>query len=180
MAECGPSPNSFAPLAGTRLEVVVVRHEDAWSEARVTDAMLVRAARAALAAAPALPPGVYELTLLLTDDEEMRALNRTWRGKDAPTNVLSFPANDTLSGPGLLGEIVLDYATTSEEARDRALSLADHVSHLVVHGVLHLLGLDHTDDTEAERMEALERSALASLGIADPYAETAYAPELSS
>jgi probable rRNA maturation factor len=163
-----------------RLDVDVVRHAEAWDEARIDDAMLRRAAQAAAAEAPALPAGDYELTILLTDDEEMRALNRTWRDKDAPTNVLSFPASDTLSGPGLLGDIALAYETIREEARDRDIALTDHVAHLVVHGVLHLLGFDHADDRQAERMETLERKALASLGIADPYADQPHLSELMS
>jgi len=137
----------------------------------VTAAMLERAARAAFTAAPPARQGTYAVTIVLTDDEEMRALNRTWRGKDAPTNVLSFPASDAVSEAGLIGDVVLAYETTHKEARDERLVLADHVSHLVVHGVLHLLGFDHEKDEEAEQMEDLERTALASLGIADSYAE---------
>ena len=101
----------------------------------------------------------------------MQELNRTWRGKDAPTNVLSFPLEEEVSEPGLLGDVVLAYETTLKEAREANLALADHVSHLVVHGVLHLVGFDHEEDEEAERMENLERTALASIGIADPYAD---------
>jgi probable rRNA maturation factor len=178
MAECGPSPESADLLAGTRLEVDVVRHDGDWDE--VSDQMLAKAARAALAEASALPAGDYELTILLTGDEEMRALSRTWRGKDAPTNVLSFPVSDALSGPGLLGDVVLAYETIHNEAGERNLALADHASHLVVHGVLHLVGFDHADDVEAERMEAFERKALASLGIADPYVDQPYVSELLS
>ncbi len=180
MDESGPSPDDPAPPASVKLDVEVARHAEAWDEARIADALLQRAARAALAEAPALPAGDYELTILLTDDQEMRTLNRDWRGKDAPTNVLSFPANDKLSGPGLLGDIALAYETISDEARARAVAPSDHVAHLVVHGVLHLVGFDHEDDAHAERMEDLERRALAALGIADPYAETAPVPELSS
>jgi probable rRNA maturation factor len=180
MAECGPSPDSFAPAAGIKLDVDVVRHAEAWHEARIGDAALARAARAALAEAPALPAGDYELTILLTDDEEMRRLNRDWRGKNASTNVLSFPASDAVTGPGLLGDIALAYETIRDEAHERELAPSDHVAHLVVHGVLHLLGFDHGDDAQAERMEALERRALASLGIADPYAEPAQAAEFAS
>jgi probable rRNA maturation factor len=148
--------------------VEVVRHAEAWSP--VGDETVQRAACAAFALAP-LPQGSYEVTVLLTDDEEMRAHNRTWRGKDAPTNVLSFPANDGPVGPGLIGDIALAYETAKKEAWDTSISLADHVSHLVVHGMLHLLGFDHMQDGEAEQMEDLERQALASLGIADPYAD---------
>jgi probable rRNA maturation factor len=181
MADGGPSRKRPAS-PGVTLEVEVVRHDDAWGTAQVTDAMLERAARAAFLAAPPLRQGAYQVTLVLTGDAEMRTLNRTWRGKDAATNVLSFPAGDDLSEPGLLGDVVLAYETTLKEAREQTIALQDHVSHLVVHGVLHLLGFDHAKDEEAERMENLERTALGLLGIADPYAEAeaARAAEVSS
>ncbi len=175
MADGGPSRKSAAPRAGSRLEVFVVRHDAAWREAGVTDAAVTRAARAAFAAAPPRFPGIYEVSILLTDDAEMRALNTTWRAKDAATNVLSFPAGDTpacvANEPGLLGDVALGYETTLKEAHETKIALQDHAAHLVVHGVLHLLGFDHMRDDAAEEMETLERQALASLGIADPYAE---------
>lgn len=181
MADGGPSRKRSAS-PGVTLEVDVVRHDGAWASAEMSDAMLERAARGAFHAAPPLRQGTYQVTLLLTGDAEMRDLNRTWRGKDAATNVLSFPAGEATGEPGLLGEIVLAYETTLKEAREQAIALQDHVSHLVIHGVLHLLGFDHVEDEEAERMENLERTALASLGIADPYAEMeeARAEEVSS
>ena len=169
VADGGPSRKSAAP-SGVTLEIEVERHAGAWGAA-VTDARIEQAARAAIHAAPPLPQGSYQVTFVLTDDAEMRALNRTWRGKDAATNVLSFPAGGEIRAPGHLGDIVLAYETTLKEARAQHIALPDHVSHLAVHGVLHLLGFDHMDDAEAERMEALERTVLASLGIADPYAE---------
>jgi probable rRNA maturation factor len=153
-----------------RLEVEIVRHGEAWG-AEVTDAALERAARGAFDAAPPLPQGTYHLTLVLTDDEEMRNLNRSWRGKDAPTNVLSFPAGE--AAQGFLGDVVLARETTRKEALEQNIALQAHVAHLVVHGVLHLLGFDHTENEAAERMEALEREALAALGVADPYAAEA-------
>jgi probable rRNA maturation factor len=170
MAEGGPS-RKRAPAPGATLEVEVVRHDEAWDAARLTDAKLARAARAAFDAASPRRPGTYHVTVALTNDEEMRALNRTWRGRDAPTNVLSFPADEEICEPGFLGDVVLAYGTARNEARDQDIELTDHVSHLVVHGVLHLIGFDHADDAQAEQMENLERKALASLGIADPYAE---------
>ena len=179
MAEGGPS-RKRAVVSGLRLEADVVRHGDAWRGARVTDVVLKQAARAALLAAPLLRHGPYQVTIVLTDDREMRDLNRTWRGKDAATNVLSFPANAGIREPGLLGDVVLAYETTLKEACEQNIALQDHVSHLVVHGVLHLLGFDHAEEEEAERMENLERTALASLGIADPYAEDAEPAEVSS
>jgi probable rRNA maturation factor len=169
MAEGGPS-RKRPQQAGARVAVEVLRRADAWSETSVNDALLKRAARAAIIAA--MPkPGAYQLTLLLSDDSEMRELNRTWRGKYASTNVLSFPASDAAIEPGFIGDVVLAQETVRKEAREQAIPLEDHVAHLVVHGVLHLLGYDHEQDEDAEQMEILERKALASLGIADPYLE---------
>jgi probable rRNA maturation factor len=171
MTEGGPSPGIAAPLASRRLAIDVARHADAWAEAGISDAMLERAARAALNAVPDLLPTDCEIALVLTDDTEMRMLNRTWRGKDAPTNVLSFRAGESLGGTEFLGDVVVAYETAMKEAREDNLTFSDHVFHLVVHGVLHLLGFDHAVDGEAKRMEAIECKALAALGIADPYAE---------
>lgn len=168
MTDGGPS-RKRAASPGVTLEVEIVRHGDAWA-GEVTDALLRRAGRAAFDAAPSLSPGAYKVTLVLTDDDEMRELNRTWRGKDAPTNVLSFPAGQ-VGAEGFIGDVVLAHETTRKEAREHSLALQDHVSHLVVHGVLHLLGFDHIEDEAAERMETVERTALAALGIGDPYAE---------
>ena len=171
MAEGGPS-RKRAASPGVTLEVEIVRHGDSWP-GKITNALLEQAARAAFAAAPSLPQETYQVTLVLTDDGEMRNLNRIWRGKDAPTNVLSFPAGPAgqVGAQGFLGDVVLAYQTTLNEAHEQTIALQDHVSHLVVHGVLHLLGFDHTEDDSAERMEDLERAALAALGIGDPYAE---------
>ncbi|HSD92865.1 MAG TPA: rRNA maturation RNase YbeY [Methyloceanibacter sp.] len=170
MAEGGPS-RTRADASGVTLGVEVVRHDEAWANAKIGDAELQRAARAGFAAASPQSRGNYEVALVLTDDAEVRALNRTWRGKDTATNVLSFPADADVSEPGYIGDVVLAFGTVQKETREQDISLQDHVAHLVVHGVLHLLGLDHADDAEAERMEDLERKALASLGIADPYGE---------
>lgn len=124
-------------------------------------------------------PDDAELSLLLTDDDHVRVLNREWRDKDVPTNVLSFPSTGDEEEPGpLLGDIVVARETTAREAADEAKSFDDHFAHLVVHGLLHLLGYDHEIDEEAEEMEALETEILAELGIADPYADP-YAEEES-
>ncbi len=168
MAEGGPSPRQPS-MAGAALAVEIVRHDPAWTRAQVTDAILERAARAALSATT--PDSPYRVTLVLTGDEEMRDLNRLWRGQDKATNVLSFPA-DPVRDRGFLGDLVLAYGTAGKEADEQGKSLSDHISHLVIHGMLHLLGFDHTEDDEAERMETAERAALASIGVADPYAET--------
>jgi probable rRNA maturation factor len=169
MSEGGPSRNSGEPPQRADLAVEVVRHGGTWDGSAISDATVKLAALAAFAEAPPPDPAVYEATVVLTDDTEMRDLNRNWRGKDQPTNVLSFPAGETPGEPGALGDIVIAYETALMEADETRIAFADHVSHLVVHGVLHLLGFDHMQDDDAERMEDMERKALASIGIADPY-----------
>lgn len=117
--------------------------------------------------------GDAELTIRLVDEDEGRELNRTWRHKDYPTNVLSFPADvpDELLDIPLLGDLVICVPVVEREAAEQGKPLAAHWAHLVIHGCLHLLGYDHIDDAEAEEMEALERQLLAELGHPDPYAE---------
>lgn len=108
-----------------------------------------------------------EVSLLLTNNDEIQTLNRDWRGKDTPTDVLSFPA-DAMDRP-FLGDIAVAIGVAQADAASRNLSLPQHLSHLLIHGLLHLLGHDHKDDTEASEMEALEIAALATLGWPDPY-----------
>lgn len=111
-------------------------------------------------------------SVLLTGDEEMRALNKQWRGFDKPTNVLSFPAPQTVAGEEeFFGDIALAYETVMREANEEMKQPLHHVSHLAVHGALHLFGLDHQNDEQAETMEARERKILATLGVPDPYAD---------
>lgn len=132
----------------------------------------VAAAGAALEGYPA-GPGFStkgEVSLLFTDDSAMQDLNRRWRGMDRPTNVLSFPQAVTRGAPGLLGDIILAAETVKREAALAEKPLEDHMAHLIIHGFLHLLGYDHEAEADAEKMEQLERVALASLGIQDPYA----------
>ena len=121
-----------------------------------------------------LPPDRLEVSILLTDDAQVQELNAEYRQQDKPTNVLSFAALDEDSpippdGPILLGDVIVAFQTTEREAAEEGKKFADHLSHLVVHGVLHLLGYDHIVDDEAEEMESLERSILAGLGVPDPY-----------
>ena len=109
---------------------------------------------------------------MLTDDARVRELNREWRGQDKATNVLSFPAAQPpgeTPQPLMLGDIAIAYETTRNEAEAEGKPFQNHLSHLAIHGFLHLLGYDHLDDDEAEEMEGLERDILATLGIADPY-----------
>lgn len=161
----------------------------AWPETLDWEAQASRAAAAALALTPfaslADAAPIVEISVRLTDDAEVHTLNRDFRGKDKPTNVLSFPqvqgdlleslANSDAKGSTgdeiLLGDIVLARETCAREAEEKGISLADHATHLIVHGTLHLVGYDHMDDTSAGAMEALEVKALASLGIANPYVD---------
>ena len=145
-----------------------------WAEITGVEWLATRAAEAALAAAEREHDEDLEATILLTDDAAVRELNRTWRGKDNPTNVLSFPA-DMPAPPGEprhLGDIALAYETLSREAESSGKTVSNHMTHLVVHGVLHLLGYDHEDDAEAELMEAREVAALEALGVPSPYCAT--------
>ena len=146
-------------------------------------AIAERAARAAIERTPQGPlittPALVEISVRLTDDAEVQALNHQYRQKDKPTNVLSFPMVqpdliDTVSqnsddGEVLLGDIVLAHGVCTVEAAERGIPVEAHATHLMVHGVLHLLGYDHMTDDEAEAMEEIERQALHDLGIADPY-----------
>ena len=137
---------------------------------------------AATDAGLSVAPGLHRdergwgVTVLLTDDATVRDLNLRFRGKDAATNVLSFPAPP--SAAPHLGDVALAYGVCAREAAEQGKPLGDHLQHLVVHGVLHLLGFDHLDDSEAEAMEARERAILSTLGVSDPYAaQGAASPE---
>ncbi|HUJ02252.1 MAG TPA: rRNA maturation RNase YbeY [Rhizomicrobium sp.] len=148
---------------------IEIRIEDSrWRKARL-GARMRRAAEAALARADA-PTGAA-LTILLTGDAALKKLNSAFRGADKPTNVLSFPA--AANGEKYLGDVAIAYGIAAAEARARGKRLADHATHLAVHGVLHLLGYDHLTNRQAKIMEPLETEILAKLGIADPYARAA-------
>lgn len=145
------------------------------------DALAGHAVMAAVAASRpelATSPGALEVSVKFADDGEVAGLNRAYRGKDGPTNVLSFPmfADEALSALGgrdeLLGDIVLAAGVCAREAAERGVPVSQHASHLIVHGVLHLLGHDHGEDAAAEAMEAREVRALQSLGLPDPYLVT--------
>ena len=131
---------------------------------------------AVMAAASELSTADGEVSIVLTDDSAIARLNRDWRGIDKPTNVLSFPAlqpegaRGAQDAPRMLGDIAIAYETMRREADDEAKPFDHHLSHLAVHGFLHLVGYDHENDDDAEAMEALEREVLAQLGIPDPYA----------
>ena len=146
-----------------------------WPNEALLRQLVDRAIEATLAALrPDLAPSA-EISLVFTDDTHMRALNRRYRGKDSPTNVLSFPAApiDRRQLSPLLGDIVLAFQTVAAEAAATRLAPDAHATHLIVHGFLHLLGYDHEDEHSATVMEGLETAILASLGIADPHGAAA-------
>ena len=154
-------------------EVVVAA--DCWQREPEAEAAVQRAIDAASAALDA-ETGAAEVAVMLTDDAGIRALNKEFRGIDKPTNVLSFPApesgdNDAPDVPRALGDIAIAYETLRREAEEETKPFLDHLSHLAVHGFLHLLGYDHETDDEADAMEACEVAILAQLGIPDPYAD---------
>jgi probable rRNA maturation factor len=153
---------------------------DAWSAAGNLEDLSARAVAAAIAETRVELMQGAELSLLFTDDAAIRELNRTWRAQDKPTNVLSFPAADpdALARAPLLGDIVLAYETIRREAEAERKNFNDHLTHLIVHGFLHLVGYDHEVDADAEVMEARERAILARLHIADPYFEDRSKPDL--
>ena len=162
------------------LEIAIDSDEE-WDSSSGWEALVRSAAEAAIAesAFPQLATAKrpVELSVRLTSDSEVRALNEQWRGKDKPTNVLSFPMVDAedlstanVAGPELLlGDIVLARGVCMAEATDKGIGVEDHAAHLIVHGTLHLLGYDHHEDSEATDMEAREVRALRRMGIADPY-----------
>ena len=154
--------------------------EASWPSPPDWEDLAVRAVTVLSQLAPELANAGLSVSLLFADDAEVHALNREWRGKDKPTNVLSFPMlerEDLLAlapdgPPELLGDIVLALETCQREADDKGISLEHHATHLIVHGLLHLAGYDHeTSPEEARAMETLEIKALAMMGIADPYGD---------
>ena len=159
---------SRSPLRRPALAVDIVVESPLWKAQRGADAML----RRALAAAAALAPSEGELAVVLTDDSAIRALNRDWRGKDAATNVLSFPAKEARPdrrAPRLLGDIVIAYETVAREAAAEGKPFIHHLAHLAVHGFLHLVGYDHEANEDADAMEGLEIAILARLDVPNPY-----------
>ena len=166
------------------LEVAVEADEE-WDSSSAWDDLARRAAVAAIAESAypelAVSPRPIEISVRLAGDEEVRALNSEWRGKDKATNVLSFPMAEeddfenanVLGQELLLGDIILARGVCQSEAADKGVTVEEHATHLLVHGTLHLLGYDHHDDDEAADMEAREVRALARLGIANPYEVTA-------
>lgn len=157
------------------LSIDIIRESSLWDAEPGVDALIEKALETAAAE---VSTREAELAIVLSDDSQVRRLNSQWRGIDKPTNVLSFPSPDARqnpdddedeAGPRLLGDIVIAFETTAREAKEEDKPFAHHLSHLAVHGFLHLVGYDHENDADAERMEACERTILARLDVPDPY-----------
>jgi probable rRNA maturation factor len=167
------TPNLTAPS----LTVDILTESPQWDAQPGAEATVRGAIAQAAAVEGTADPGA-EVAVLLCDDAVIAALNARWRGRDEPTNVLSFPAPPPAilnppadpAAPAHLGDIAIACETVIREAQEQGKPVSQHLAHLAVHGFLHLLGYDHGTDGEAERMERLEREILASLGIPDPYA----------
>jgi probable rRNA maturation factor len=175
-APAGQHRNSVAMITSIFPITEVLTVAECWQTEADAEAAIHRAIEAAAEIVEA-DVGEAELAVMLTDDAGIRSLNSTWRGLDKPTNVLSFPALQPEGpvgpddAPRMLGDIAIAYETTRKEADDEQKPFEHHLSHLAVHGFLHLIGYDHENDADAEIMEALEVEILAQLGIPNPYAD---------
>lgn len=162
---------------------VAISPEEGWPGPTDWQALADRAVATALLHSPygglVDAEATIEISVRFTDDDEVQGLNAGYRGKDRPTNVLSFPMvqrdllpalANTDDGEVLLGDIVLADGVCAREAAEKGVAMEVHATHLIVHGTLHLLGFDHVDEAEGDAMEAIERAALAAIGIDDPYA----------
>lgn len=159
------SQQATAKTAPPAVSVDIQVESDLWDAEPAAEAIL----RAAIAGAAAHSTSAGEVSILLTDDSAVRELNQQWRGIDKPTNVLSFPAPKTPAAAGLLGDIVIAYETLVRECADEDRQFTHHLSHLAIHGYLHLLGYDHQTDAEAEAMEALESQIMIRMDMPDPW-----------
>ncbi len=173
-SEKGASSGSEGEPSRTCTDISI--DDERWMSVAGLQDMIPNLAREALLAAH-LPPENHSVSIALLSDEEVRTLNRAFRGKDAPTNVLSFPSPRALQAfhrgtePLFLGDVALAYETVVSEASAQGKTALQHAAHLVVHGVLHLAGFAHDAEAEAERMESAERAVLARFGVPDPYKE---------
>lgn len=154
------------------IAIEITREDETWPDVGL---LVERAVSAAVETGRLSHLPGAELSIVLADDAQIRSINAEWRSKDKPTNVLSFPAAPAaqIARSPLLGDIILARETIALEAAEGGQSFEDHLSHLVIHGLLHLFGYDHETESEAVVMEALETRILATLGIADPYADAA-------
>jgi probable rRNA maturation factor len=158
---------------GARIQTEIAVLSDNWDSLADAEDTVRRAVLAVVARADVTIPADAELSVALADDAMVQRLNREYRAKDKPTNVLSFPA---AHGP-LLGDVILAFETLIAEAQEEGISPADHLTHLTIHGLLHLLGYDHETEADAVAMESMETSILAGLGISDPHATGRMMPD---
>jgi len=175
----------FETIDGHDLEIELILEDQRWVEVSSDFAFLKKAALLALSQQPAktAPPDIVAMksphrlaVLVLSNDETVKHLNKSYRGKDKPTNILSFPSTDVLlpgeeAEPVHIGDAILAYEYVRKEAENEKKEIKTHISHLVIHGVLHLLGYDHEECEDAETMETLEISLMNQLGLEDPYSE---------
>lgn len=154
------------------LEIDILVTSDDWGSLDDLDPLTRRCISASLAESGARLQDNCEISVTFCADGDIRDLNAQWRGKNAATNVLSFPTPGEVSAKPLLGDIVIAYETVAREAQEQDKTLQEHVAHMIMHGFLHLIGYDHESTDEAEQMENLERRIAASLGLRDPYALT--------
>jgi probable rRNA maturation factor len=159
-----PSKCSVTPMI-----VDVSSLDDRWQRVPELSQFCARAVDAVAEARGEPFASDLELSLVFSDDHRIAELNQTFRGREGATNVLSFPAGDAPGPAGLLGDVILAYETIDREAGEQCKTFENHLCHLIVHGVLHLLGYDHLDDASARQMEGLEINALANLDVANPY-----------
>ncbi len=167
-----PCGEAAANVPDSAIDIDIMIEAGSWPQEAVLESLVGKAVEAAWTNL-GLEPAPSELSVVFTDDASIQTLNAQWRGKDKPTNVLSFPAFPVKAGnqPGpMLGDIVIAFETVEREAVDEGKPVNNHLTHLVVHGFLHLLGYDHETDEEAEEMEHREREILHALAISDPYA----------
>lgn len=174
MTEADAAIRQSGPLPLLAIDVAV--DDPRWYEIDDDPEAVVRRAVAAAVGRAGLADRRAEISIVLADDVRVQRLNRDFRNQDRPTNVLSFPMDQgggpwDPAAPVMLGDVVLAFNTVAREAREQSKSPLEHTLHLVVHGVLHLIGYDHGTQAEARKMERLERKVLADLGVADPYLE---------
>lgn len=153
------------------VEIDIVVEAPAWESVNALEMLARDCVSASVGASGVKLSQNCELSVTFCDDAAMRALNAQWRGKDAPTNVLSFPTPGALAAKPLIGDIIVAYETVMREASEQEKPIREYVAHMLVHGFLHLIGYDHETDAEAEAMEALERRIAMALGLSDPYAD---------
>lgn len=168
-----PAP---AAMLTAQLDTELVVEDERWRRIARIEWLTQAVASALVSEAPTEFSEPVKVTIMLADDSRVSTLNANFRGKPVPTNVLSFPAGANATEPGnkrYLGDIIIAWETVEREANELGIPVENHLQHLIVHGLLHLLGYDHMIDAEAEIMEAIETQALNRVGVPDPYAPTA-------